>query len=117
MTTRACVVRSGGGCARRDAAGGVSIGGGVSRVCPTATFDSLVLDVQFGGIAEIELQRLLTASGERTPVIFITAHDAPEARDRALAAGCTGYFRKNDSGAELVDAIGRAAARLSLDAN
>ena len=82
-----------------------------------APFDCLVLDVQLGGISGIELQRQLAASGERTPVIFITAHDAPEARVQALAGGCTGYFRKNDSGAEVIDAIRRAAARLSLDAN
>ena len=44
-------------------------------------------------ISGIELQRQLAASGERTPVIFITAHDAPEPREQALAAGCTGYFR------------------------
>ena len=82
-----------------------------------AAFDCLVLDVQLGGISGIELQRQLTASGVRTPVIFITAHDAPEARERALAAGCTGYFRKTDSGAEVIEAIRRAVARLSLDAN
>jgi FixJ family two-component response regulator len=75
-----------------------------------AAFDCLVLDVQLGGISGIELQRQLTASGERTPVIFITAHDEPEAREEALAAGCAGYFRKNDSGAEVIDAIRRAAA-------
>lgn len=82
-----------------------------------ATFDCLVLDVQLSGISGIELQRQLAASGERTPVIFITAHDEPEAREQALAGGCTGYFRKNDSGAEVIEAICRAAARLSLDAD
>ena len=82
-----------------------------------ATFDCLVLDVQLGGISGIELQRRLAASGERTPVIFITAHDAPEAREQALSAGCTGYFRKNDSGAEVIEAIRRAATRLPLEAN
>ena len=73
-------------------------------------FDCLVLDVQLGGISGIELQQRLAASGERTPVIFITAHDEPETREEALAAGCAGYFRKNDSGAEVIDAIRRAAA-------
>jgi FixJ family two-component response regulator len=81
-----------------------------------APFDCLVLDVQLRGISGIELQRQLAASGERTPVIFITAHDAPEAREEALAAGCTGYFRKTDSGAEVIEAIRSSAARLSHDA-
>ena len=74
-----------------------------------APFDCLVLDVQLCGISGIELQQQLAASGERTPVIFITGHDAPEAREQALAAGCTGYFRKTDSGAEVIEAIRRAA--------
>ena len=74
------------------------------------TFDCLVLDVQLGGISGIELQRQLIASGERTPIIFITAHDDPDSREQALAAGCAGYFRKNDSGAEVIDAIRRTAA-------
>lgn len=73
-------------------------------------FDCLVLDVQLGGISGIELQRKLVASGERTPIIFITAHDEPESREQALAAGCTGYFRKTDSGTDVVEAIRRAAA-------
>ncbi len=73
-------------------------------------FDCLVLDVQLGGISGIELQRRLVASGERTPIIFITAHDEPEAREQALATGCTGYFRKTDSGTDVVEAIRRAAA-------
>ncbi|MGB7790810.1 MAG: hypothetical protein WBL39_06330 [Terrimicrobiaceae bacterium] len=37
--------------------------------------------MQLAGIAEIESQQQFAASGERTPVIFITAHDASEARD------------------------------------
>jgi len=73
-------------------------------------FDCLVLDVQLGGISGVELQRRLVASGERTPIIFIAAHDEPETREQALAAGCTGYFRKTDSGTDVIDAIRRAAA-------
>jgi CheY-like chemotaxis protein len=48
--------------------------------------------------------------GSTTPVIFITAHDDPETRKQALAAGCAGYFRKTDSGGEVLDAIRRAIA-------
>jgi CheY-like chemotaxis protein len=42
---------------------------------------------QLRGISGIELQQKLAASGGGTPVIFITAHDEPEARESALAAG------------------------------
>ena len=73
-------------------------------------FDCLVLDIQLGGMSGIELARRLVAEGGHTPVIFITAHDDPEARADAEAAGCTAYFRKSDSGAEVLDAIRRAAA-------
>ena len=73
-------------------------------------YDGLILDVQLGGISGIELQRHLVDSGETTPIIFITAHDEIEGRAKALAAGCRGYFRKTDSGADVIDAIRRAAA-------
>ena len=72
-------------------------------------YDCLLLDVQLTGISGIELQQRLVSAGERTPVIFITAHDDPEAREQAFAAGCTGYFRKNDAGAKVIEAIRRAA--------
>ena len=72
-------------------------------------FDCLLLDVQLGGISGIELQRQLVASGETTPVIFLTAYDDPEGRAQAIAAGCAAYFRKSDSGAAVIEAIRRAA--------
>ena len=72
-------------------------------------FDCLLLDIQLGGISGIELARRLTAEGGHTPVIFITAHDDPETRAKAEAAGCAAYFRKTDPGAEVLDAIRRVA--------
>ena len=72
-------------------------------------FDCLVLDIQLGGMSGIELQRRLAAEGEASPVIFITAHDDPAARAQAQAAGYA-YFRKNDSGSEVIEAIRRAVA-------
>jgi FixJ family two-component response regulator len=68
-------------------------------------FDCLVLDVQLGGMSGLELQEELEAAGVVTPVLFITAHDDPRAQERAYAAGCAGYFRKSDSGCEILDAI------------
>jgi len=68
-------------------------------------FDCLVLDIQLGGMSGIELRRRLSAVNERTPVIFVTAHDDPESREEALAVGCAAYFRKNDSGSEVLGAI------------
>ena len=74
-------------------------------------FECLVLDVQLEGMSGIELHKQLTAAGSATPVIFITAHDDPEARDQALANGCAGFFRKTDSGSDVLDAIRRSVAR------
>jgi FixJ family two-component response regulator len=72
-------------------------------------FDCLVLDIQLGGMSGIELAQRLAAEGRQTPIIFITAHDDPEAREEAEAAGCMAYFRKTDSGAEVLEAIRRCA--------
>ncbi len=68
-------------------------------------FDCLVLDIELGGISGIELRRRLSAVSDTTPVIFVTAHDDPESREAALAAGCAGFFHKNDSGSDLLEAI------------
>jgi FixJ family two-component response regulator len=72
-------------------------------------FGCLVLDVQLGDMSGIELAQRLAATGGRTPVIFITAHDDPEARSAAQALGCAAYFRKTDSGKEMLDTIRRVA--------
>jgi FixJ family two-component response regulator len=68
-------------------------------------FDCMVLDVQLGGMSGIELGRKLAAEGNLAPIIFVTAHDDPETRLEAEAAGCAAYFRKNDSGDDVLEAI------------
>jgi FixJ family two-component response regulator len=68
-------------------------------------FDCLVLDVQLPGVSGIELRNQLAVEGIATPVLFVTAHDNPEARAQALAGRCLGYFRKTDSGSEILGAI------------
>jgi len=73
-------------------------------------FDCLLLDIQLTGVSGLELQKQLTAAGTPAPVIFITAHDDPRAREQAYAEGCAGYFRKTDSGTEVLEAIRRAVA-------
>ena len=72
-------------------------------------FGCLVLDIQLGAMSGIELALKLVAEGGHIPTIFITAHDDPEARAGAEAAGCAAYFLKTDSGAEVIDAIRRLA--------
>ena len=71
-------------------------------------FDCLLLDIQLKGMSGVELNRRLAAVKDSTPVIFITAHDDPEARAQAESSGCAGYFRKTDSGTDVLAAIRRA---------
>lgn len=71
-------------------------------------FDCLILDIQLGGISGLELHQRLAAVRDTTPVIFITAYDDPKVRAQALALGCAGYFRKNDGGQMVMEAIRRA---------
>ena len=70
-------------------------------------FDCLVLDIQLQGMSGLDLRRRLSAVKSPTPVVFITAHDDPGMRAEAVASGCAGYFRKTDSGADVLAAIHR----------
>lgn len=71
-------------------------------------FDCILLDIQLEGMSGLELHERLISEGDGTPVVFITAHDAPEVRAQAESAGCAGYFRKSDPGADVLTAIRRA---------
>lgn len=73
-------------------------------------FDCLVLDIQLGGISGLDLARRLVAVKDKTPVVFITAFDDPAIREQAESIGCAAYFRKTESGADVVAAIRRAIA-------
>jgi FixJ family two-component response regulator len=68
-------------------------------------FDCLVLDIQLEGISGIELRKRLSAVGDTTPVVFITAHDNPATRLEAEASGCAGYFSKTDPGETILTLI------------
>jgi FixJ family two-component response regulator len=72
-------------------------------------FDCMVLDIQLGGMSGIELAQRLVAEGRNIPFIYITAHDDSEGRVRAEASGCAAYFRKTDSGTDILEAIRRVA--------
>ena len=71
-------------------------------------FDCLLFDIQLKGMSGLELSKRLSAVNDCTPVIFITAHDDYEVQAQAEASGCAGYFRKTDSGADVLAAIHNA---------
>lgn len=73
-------------------------------------FACLVLDIQLGAMSGVELAGRLASDGVRTPTIFVTARDDPETRREVEAMGCSAYFRKTDSGAEVLQAIRRVTA-------
>lgn len=68
----------------------------IDQIETTPSFqpDCVVLDVQMPGMNGLEVQERLASSGNPLPVIFITAHDETEVRDRALAAGAVAFLRK-----------------------
>ena len=78
-------------------------------------FDCLVLDIQLKGLSGLELSQRLSAVKDATPVVFITAHDDPRVRAQAEACDCAGYFRKTDSGADILAAIRRAISLKDCD--
>jgi FixJ family two-component response regulator len=54
----------------------------------------LVLDVLMPDMTGLELQEHLVALGVRVPIIFVTAFDTPQTRERARRSGCVGLLLK-----------------------
>jgi FixJ family two-component response regulator len=61
---------------------------------PSFNADCVVLDVQMPGLNGLDVQERLQSGGSRLPIIFITAHDEVNVRERALAAGAVAFVRK-----------------------
>jgi FixJ family two-component response regulator len=74
--------------------------------------ECLILDVELPGMSGLKLQELLHDRGIKTAIIFITAHENVLAREQAYATGCAGYFRKSDSGHDVLNAIKDVLSRL-----
>jgi FixJ family two-component response regulator len=54
----------------------------------------VITDVQMPGLSGVELQTLLIAQGNDTPIIFMTAKPQERIRRRVLAAGAVGLLTK-----------------------
>jgi len=73
--------------------------------------DCLVLDIQLGDcMSGVEVQQHLRDHNDKYPIIFVTAHDAPEIRAQAERAGCIAYLRKPVLSHALIAAITAAIA-------
>ena len=64
-----------------------------------------ILDVQLPGLTGFELHEHLLKIGTSAPVIFISAFDAPETRERASRVGALHFLAKPFSGRQLVDIV------------
>ena len=65
----------------------------------------LVLDIRLPGMTGLDLQEKLASSGAKYSIIFMTAHDNPQWRERANKAGAIAYLRKPFGDQSLLDAI------------
>jgi FixJ family two-component response regulator len=66
----------------------------------------VIVDFKMPGIDGLELQRRLAPTG--VPIIFITGHDDPAVREKALARGAAGYLKKPFNAAALIMAVEKA---------
>jgi two-component system OmpR family response regulator len=62
----------------------------------------LILDIMLPDLDGFEVQRRLTASADRVPILFLTARDATEDKVRGLTMGADDYVTKPFSLEELV---------------
>jgi FixJ family two-component response regulator len=70
-----------------------------------AKFCCLLVDIQLTGMSGLDVPPHLAARGDRTPVIFITAHDDPGLRDKAIKKGGARFFRKTDPFQQIIEAL------------
>ena len=73
----------------------------------------LITDIRLPGICGLELQERLRESDPKVAVFVITGSDDASLRNRAMASGAEGFFRKPLELEQLLDCIQRALMRTS----
>lgn len=68
----------------------------------------LITDLRMPGMSGADLQDLLIADGNRTPVIFISASLDEQVRARVLDAGAYGFLHKPFDEQSLIDCLNKA---------
>jgi FixJ family two-component response regulator len=81
---------------------------------PSERFDCVILDVQMLGLNGLDVQERLKRRGNRFPIVFITAHDEVNVRERALADGAVAFLRKPFDAELLIKAL-HAAVKIAAD--
>lgn len=73
--------------------------------------DCLVLDLQMPNLRGADVQRALNRAGAHFPVIILTGHDSPGAREECFREGAVAYLCKPPDERLLLDALSLALAR------
>jgi FixJ family two-component response regulator len=73
----------------------------------------LIVDVQMPGMDGLQLQSHLAAAGCGIPIIFITAYESKDSRQRAMQAGAAAFLGKPFSDEQLLQTIRSALGSLS----
>lgn len=71
----------------------------------------VIVDVRLPGLDGVELQQRIRQQEPLMPVIFVTAHDDDDIRERALQGGAAAYMMKPFDAVALVTAVGRVVRR------
>ena len=69
------------------------------------------MDVQLGGLSGLHLQSRLVSSGASIPIVFITAREDRQVRDRALQAGAAAFLQQPFDDEILIGTIRKAIGR------
>lgn len=75
------------------------------RSDPVHDTSCLIADVHMPGMDGFQLQSKLAVAGRAIPIIFITAHDNKESRQRALQIGAVAFLSKPFNDEELLKSI------------
>jgi FixJ family two-component response regulator len=78
------------------------------------TFDEtrcLVLDIAMPGMGGLELQQELERSGQKIPIVFMTAHKDTAVQTRAFKQGAVSFLLKPFSDTALLEAVKAALER------
>ncbi len=90
-------------------------GGEALEALAVARFDTIVLDVAMPGVSGLEVCRRLRASGDRSPVLMLTARDAIDDRVAGLDAGADDYLVKPFALRELMARVRALLRRRTSD--
>lgn len=74
-------------------------------------FACVILDQRMPGMSGLDILRELNARGARIPAIMISAHDDPDTRQRAQAAGAFAFVTKPFADLSLMEVVYDALER------